>query len=80
MKGVATINYKNPIAIVGAGICEAKLGHDFKGHGGLREGDEDIETKGWTSRPLPPPDGGVQQLEDGICFHEGQILDLIVEE
>jgi hypothetical protein len=46
LKGVATINYKNPIAIAGAAIFEAKLGHDFKGHGGLREGDEDIETKG----------------------------------
>ncbi len=63
-------------------ICEAKPKHDYRGHvhGGLREGNEDSETKGWTSQPFPPPDRGIQQLEDGICIREGQTFDLPVEE
>ncbi len=55
-------------------------GMTLKDMEGLREGDEDAETKGWTSWPLPLLDGGVQQLEDGVCFHEGQTLDLLIKE
>jgi hypothetical protein len=33
--------------------------HDFKGVGGLREGNEDAKIKGQTHQSLPQLDGGI---------------------
>ncbi len=73
-------NRKNPIDVVGLGGNEVELRHGSKGLGGFREGDEDVETKLWTHWSLPQLDGGVQQPQNGVCFHEGIILNLSTKE
>ncbi len=40
--------------------------HYSRGVGFLSEGDESIEAKGGVHRPLPPPNGGIQQPQNGI--------------
>lgn len=59
VNGIIIVNQKNPIIVLGLGGDEAKFGHSSKGTSGLREGDEDVATKGQTHQSLPPPNGGV---------------------
>ncbi len=52
-----------------------EFGHYLKGIRFLREGYEGIEVEGIAHKLLPPPDGGIQQPPNGICFHECKIPD-----
>jgi hypothetical protein len=78
--GDVACNQKNPVVAIRLGGNEAKLGHGSKRLGGFREGYEDVETKVRTCRSLPQLDGGVQQPQNGVCFHEGKNPNLSAEE
>ncbi len=67
---------KNLVAAIRFGGVMVKSRHYSRGVGFLNEGDEGIEAKCGAHRPLPPPNGGIQQPQNGICLHESRILDL----
>jgi hypothetical protein len=47
---------------------------------GASKGDEGIKAEGKVRTPLPLPDGGVQQLENGTCIYDNRASDLSKEE
>jgi hypothetical protein len=54
------VYWKNLVVIARRGGDEAKFEHGSRGTQGLKDGDVDIMTEGWTRLSLPQPNGGVQ--------------------
>ncbi len=78
--GIVAIQWKNVVITIRFWGCEAKPKHDFKGVGGLKEGNEDVKIESQTHRSLPQSDGGIRQPQNGICHHEGKTPNLSTKE
>ncbi len=74
------INQKNLITTSKLGGCEVEFGRYSRGVRCLKGGNEDIEGEGGAPIFLPQPNGGIQQLQNEVCIHEGITLNLLKEE